>query len=335
MIDINTEPDRDNKRVPVELAITPKKNKKHTFALGYGTDTGARARYDFDWRWVNRRGHSFKSKLFVSERDAETGVVYRIPADHPATDDYRLFANFKKTLDEDDIESTLWNVGGAYRDKNGNLVREFGIKWQQEDFILGNDSGNIALLTPYVRLTYLKADDMLDVKDGLKAQLEVLGAHKNLLSDVSLLQAVAEAKYIKQLNDTNKIKMAAGVGRTWTEDFHQLPAFYRFLTGGDRTIRGYGFDSIGDTDSSGKVIGGDKMYYMSAEYEYFFKEKMSLAAFVDAGDAYSSDSADLKVGAGLGFHYYSPIGPIKVDVAHGFSDPGDNVRLHLTIGAEL
>ena len=71
------------------------------------------------------------------------------------------------------------------------------------------------------------------------------------------------------------------------------------------------------------------------EYEYYFKPEWAAAAFVDAGDAYIHDPK-IKVGAGAGVHWQSPVGPIKLDVAHGFDKKyGDKVRLHISIGAEL
>ncbi len=335
VIDVDATPDSEHKRVPVTLSITPKKNKKHTFGIGYGTDSGARGHYDFDWRWVNRRGHKFKSEIFASQKEFKTGVAYTIPGSRPAHDNYRLFSNFDRKWGDNDKESTLWNVGVAYKDINGNLAREFGVKWQQEDFSIGNDSGNIGLLTPYARFLYTKKDNPLQIKDGLYAEGYFTAASDTLLSDVSLFQAIGNAKYIKTFADVNRVKFMAGAGRTWTHDFHKLPVAYRFFTGGDKTIRGYKFEAIGDRDSSHTNVGGNKMYYLSAEYEYFFKKNMAAAAFVDAGDAYSEDSSKLKVGAGLGFHYYSPIGPIKVDVAHGFDNSGGKVRLHLSIGPEF
>lgn len=334
VIDVAANPNKNDKVVPVELTITPKKNKKHTFAIGYGTDNGIRARYDFDWRWVNRRGHNFKANLFASQKLQKGVAEYRIPALNPATDYYKIFATVKNDR-SGSADSTLWNVGGAYHDKVGDLSREIGIKWQQENFKLGNDSGNIGLLTPYARLTYRRADDLMNTNDGLLLEGIVTGGHTSMLSEVSFLQAVAKAKYIKRIGESNKIKVSGSVGRTWVDNFHRLPADYRFFTGGDKTIRGYSYQSIGDIDSSGANVGGDKMYTVSGEYEYFIKDNMALAAFVDGGDVYSTEPAAFRVGAGVGFHYYSPIGPVKIDVAHGFHRPGDKVRLHFVIGPDL
>lgn len=334
MIDVTAKHDTKAKNVPVEFGITPKKNKKHTFSFGYGTNTGIRAKYDFDWRWVNRRGHQFKANAYAAQKMQSLGAEYRIPAARPATDYYKFFANAERKK-YNNKDSVLWNLGGAYHDQKGNWEREIGIKWQREDFTLGNDRGNVGLLTPYASLTYRKVDNPLNISRGLRVSGTVTGGHTSALSGVSFLQAVANAKAIRRFGEVNKVTLSGGIGRTWVNDFHQLPAAYRFFTGGDKTIRGYRFEHIGERDSSNTNIGGNKMYYISAEYEYFFHDNMAAAVFIDAGDAYSSNSARLKVGAGVGFHYYSPIGPIKVDVAHGFHEPGDTIRLHLNIGPSM
>ncbi len=335
MIDVSAEPVKATQSVPVDFVIHPKANKKHTFAIGYGTDTGPRGKYTFDWRWVNRRGHQFKADLFVTPKKQETGVEYRIPAQKPATDYYKIFA-YGKRDNSGDIDLRLWNVGGAYHDKVGNWEREFGLKWQQEDFTLGNDHGDLRLLTPFASLIYRKVDDPMNISRGVWLKGTLTGAHTSVLSDVSFLQAIGEAKASRKFAEKHKIKLAGAVGRTWVDNFHHLPASYRFFTGGDRTIRGYSYDKIGDRDSTGANIGGDRMYYLSTEYEYFFTDSMAAAVFVDAGDAYSADKGKIKVGAGSGFHYYSPIGPIRLDVAHGFDDDlGDKYRLHLNIGSEF
>ncbi len=335
VIDMIADPNKMDKTVPMTLKITPKRNKKHTVAIGYGTDSGGRARYDFDWRWVNRRGHQFKSRLFASQNRLNTKGEYKMAGGRSVHDNYKLFATFDRVLDDANKKATVWHIGGGYQDINDNFSHEFGAKWQQEDFTIGNDTDNIGLLTPYARFTYRKTDNPIHIKDGMYLDGYVTAAHKGVLSDISLCQVIGKAKTIKTLAKVHRVTLAGAIGRTWTKAFHRLPVAYRFFTGGDKTIRGYGFESIGDTDSSGKVVGGDTMYYASAEYAYFFRRNMAAAAFVDIGNAHACESAKLKIGAGLGFHYDSPIGPIKLDLAHGFNTPGDRFRLHFSIGPEF
>jgi translocation and assembly module TamA len=59
-----------------------------------------------------------------------------------------------------------------------------------------------------------------------------------------------------------------------------------------------------------------------------------VAAFVDVGDAFN-DEPTTHVGAGFGLRWQSPVGPVRVDIAHGFDQEGSAVQLHLTIGPDL
>ena len=81
----------------------------------------------------------------------------------------------------------------------------------------------------------------------------------------------------------------AGIGAMAVDDFDALPPELRFFAGGDRSIRGFDYQQIGETNATGGVIGGEYLLVGSAEYEHFFLEKWGAAVFVDAGDAFKSN----------------------------------------------
>lgn len=334
LIKVDTPADKGSKTVPVNFVLTKNKNKKYKFSLGYGTDTGFRAGFDFDWRWVHRYGHKLKTRSFVSEKQIDLSADYIIPGRKPATDNYKIFGNYHRDMDAGDVDAYRYTFGGAYEDQVGKLHREFGVKYQYEDFHIGSDRGSTTLIAPYVGLTYRSVDKPLNVFDGLVLNTEMTGASESLGSTISFYQAVVRGYGIKRFGE-HKGLVRAAVGRTWTDDFHKLPPSYRFFSGGDRTIRGYAFNSVGERDAKSANLGGDKMVWLSGEYEYFFDKDMSSAVFVDAGDVWANEEFKLRIGAGLGFRYYSPIGPIKIDAAHGLNYPGDGLRFHLSIGPEL
>jgi translocation and assembly module TamA len=118
------------------------------------------------------------------------------------------------------------------------------------------------------------------------------------------------------------------------DDFDQLPPSQRFFAGGDRSVRGYPYQKIGPRNADGLVIGGERLLTASVEIERLIYGDYGVAAFVDAGDAFDS-APDIKVGAGVGFRWRSPIGMVRLDVAHPFDDPDDNYRIHFTIGSDL
>ena len=111
----------------------------------------------------------------------------------------------------------------------------------------------------------------------------------------------------------------------------ELPYLYRFKAGGSRSVRGYAFEQL---DNNG--LGSNNILTASAEIEYRFLGKWSLAAFADVGNAFNDwSNPDLKRGTGLGLRWYSIIGALRLDVAKGWDLEGDPWRIHLTIGTVL
>jgi translocation and assembly module TamA len=109
----------------------------------------------------------------------------------------------------------------------------------------------------------------------------------------------------------------------------------RFFAGGDRSVRGFDYQQIGETNLSGGVIGGKYLTVASGEYEYYFMPKWGAAVFVDGGDAFSS-SPDTNIGAGLGVRWRSPVGVVRVDVAIPIvTDLEKSVRFHVMVGPDL
>jgi translocation and assembly module TamA len=111
----------------------------------------------------------------------------------------------------------------------------------------------------------------------------------------------------------------------------ELPNLYRFKAGGSQSVRGYAFESLSNND-----IGSNNIITFSAEGEWQFIDKWSLAAFYDAGNAFNDwNRTELKQGAGLGVRWYTIAGAIRLDFASGLDLPGSPWRLHFTLGIPL
>lgn len=326
-------PDTQSKTVPVEAQLTMNSNKRYLFGIGYSTDSGVRGKIDFDWRWVNSRGHTFSSSLYASQKQGSWDNIYRIPAANPTTDYY--FLRFGGWIKEDDYDTKRGFIEGGYNWRKNQWEYRVSGTAAYDKFSIGNDRGEITLTYPQFQATYSSTDNRLNPDSGFQARIGVLGGVKGVGSDVSFAQANVNFRYIQSLNAQNRLLFRFDGGSTWTDNFHRLPPNLRYFAGGDRSVRGYAYEKIGNYDSSGDNIGGRHLLVGSVQYEYFFKPDWAVAAFVDAGDAFNNNPK-AHIGAGLGLHWRSPVGPINIDVGHGFDkDVGDNYRLHLTIGTEL
>jgi translocation and assembly module TamA len=97
-----------------------------------------------------------------------------------------------------------------------------------------------------------------------------------------------------------------------------LPPDQRFYAGGSGTIRGYGYQLVGPLFPDGTPRGGTAISAGSVELRQRFGTNFGAAVFIDAGQVSASLKLvpdQLRVGTGVGLRYFTPIGPIRLDVA--------------------
>ena len=115
-----------------------------------------------------------------------------------------------------------------------------------------------------------------------------------------------------------------------------MPPSLRFFVGGDNSVRGYAYKSRGPRDVNGDVVGGDSLLVGSIEGEYALNNNWGLAVFYDIGSAFNAfQDVTFISGAGIGVRRYTPIGPIKIDLASRVSDDDNALRIHLSVGFEI
>ena len=93
---------------------------------------------------------------------------------------------------------------------------------------------------------------------------------------------------------------------------------------------------VGLVVAFGRVIGGKNLLVASTEVEHYFTKNWGMAAFVDAGNAFSGTNYSPRIGTGLGVRWLSPVGMIRVDLGTPINDQQRHgVELHLVIGPDL
>ncbi len=130
-----------------------------------------------------------------------------------------------------------------------------------------------------------------------------------------------------------RLGLADSIGR-----IRNLPLHERFFAGGDASVRGYGRRRVGPLSAANHPIGGLSLFEGSVEMRRPLWESFGGALFLDFGQvstrAFRPPLDDLKFGAGVGFFYTTPVGPLRFDVGFPFQPPRGDPRwqIHFSIG---
>lgn len=320
-------------QVPVTVNLVMHKRTRYQLGVGYGTDTGARGSIGMERRYVNRRGHRFGADFKLSQIKDSIGARYSIPLENPATDRAIVRSEYNRDRTED-IDSSALLVGAGIETVKGRWHRSYFLNYQREKFDIGLQSGNAKLLMPTLAWSRLNTRDVLIAVRGSRVGLQLRGASDGMGSNTSVGQALLSGKFIRPAGK-GRFLLRSELGASWAPEFERLPPSVRFFAGGDTSVRGYSYKSLGPLDSEGNVIGGKHLLVASAEYEYRLGEKWSGALFFDAGNAFTEYDGELEQGAGIGFHRRLPIGWLRIDVAQAISREDRPWRLHITLGPDL
>ncbi len=329
--------DAEDRRVPIEVATTPGKRHRYSFGVGYGTDTGARGTVGYKNRRINRRGHRFFSTLRLSELQESLTAGYVIPFRNPRTDQWEITASRINDHPDSDREEETSLLGVSRRiSPRPNWIETLYLNYRQDSYQIGADKGQTLQLVPGVIVERIKGQIKDNQRTGNRFSLELRGGHDGLISDVSFFQPILTAKVIHGLWPRTRVLLRGEVAGTLIDGFDDLPLSLRYYAGGDDSVRGYGYQRLSPRNEDGDVLGGKQKLVGSVELDYMFRDRWSVATFFDTGNAFDDWSdIGLEQGVGVGIRWYSPVGPLRVDVARGISEPGSDLRLHIVFGPEL
>lgn len=323
-------------RVPVEVKLLPSPPKRLRLGIGYGTDTGARLSVRYQDVNFARLGHEWNADLNLSERIQGLATRYVLPGGGLNT-----YTSFKLALQQDLISTyssrTAVLESERARGFGAGRIGSVYLQLRLEDFNIADEDGYSRLILPGLRFSGRFFNDLVRPTRGHRYSLETRGTHQALGSDTGFVQQLLEGDLVRPLPGRFLLLARFQAGFTaQNQPLREIPPSIRFFAGGDRSVRGYRYQSLGPEDSSGKVVGGRHLLVGSLELEKVIYTNWGLAAFYDVGNAFNTLS-DLRLfqGAGIGVRYYTRLGPIRLDLARqiGIDDP--SFRLHFTVGFGL
>lgn len=324
--------------VPVDVRLDTRKPRTLGLGLGFSTDVGPRGKANWTRHWVNPQGHSYGWETELSAPRQNVGLWYDIPLDPPLTDKLRFAGGYQnEEIAGTDTLSKLLTVGPEWHSKlPSGWQRVISLKYQREEYRLGDDSGLSNLLMPGVSFSYLRSDNRIDPHNGYRLQFDLQAAKEGLGSDTNLVHGNVLLKGLTTLGQNHRFLGRVQFGGSATNGYQQnVPPSLRFFAGGDQSVRGYDYQTLSPKNNKGDRIGGRYLVAGSAEYQYSLTEKWRVATFIDQGNSFNSlELPSLKTGVGIGVRWVSPVGPLRLDLARALDDDG-GIRLHFSMGPEL
>ena len=317
---------------------------------------GASARYDTDTglgvegMWENRNVFGNGEKLTLSAPLATETQGLKAVFEKPAfmAREQKLLVT-GSTLRED--TSAYEKIAGS---GSGDIERRLSRQWWGSAG-LGGESGTIkdneqdpkgyGFFGPRVGLRRDTRNNILNPSDGSELAVKVkpytgfYGESFNVMTGVVSASGYY-APFRKDGLPDDKLVLAGRVeaGGLAGAGLRTIPASLRYYTGGAGSVRGYAYQSLGPRDHKDEPLGGRSYQVVNLEARYKITEDVGIVPFLDGGMVYRDELpriiGDMNWGAGLGLRYYTPIGPVRLDVGFPLQpiDGDPPVQIYVSIG---
>ncbi|MDR0640253.1 MAG: BamA/TamA family outer membrane protein [Holosporales bacterium] len=170
-------------------------------------------------------------------------------------------------------------------------------------------------------INFDSTDTFLDPQRGIRGSGTITPYFGNLKNLTILSGKVAAYFPFKQNTFKNSMVIAvySKVGSILRDANNVIPRDKLFFAGGANSVRGYGNQKLGPINKNKKPLGGESVFEIGAETRYRLNEKIGLVLFFEGGNVYSSKIPnpfhDMMFGYGFGMRYYTPLGPVRIDLA--------------------
>lgn len=336
--------------LPVEIELEEGPPRTVGASLRYDSDTGFGVEGTWEHRNLFHNGEKLSVDVPISQQESGIKAHFEKPAFFDR--DQRLFAN----------ASALWENTDAYQQETlkgeMGLDRRLARQWRGQvalaiegGYLKDNEHSRkeYEVISPRANLHYDGRDNKLNPTNGAELELKVepfsgyygeetFGAFAGRVSAAAYYAPLGKKKdgaYNDKLVLAGRVE---GGAMPASSSLHSIPSSLRYYTGGAGSVRGYPYQSIGPRDSDGDPLGGRSYQVVNLEARYMVAKDIGIVPFLDGGmvykDQYPRVIGDMDWGLGIGFRYYTPIGPVRLDVATPLNPNDDDppVQFYISIG---
>lgn len=324
---------------PVKVQVSEFPAQRIRTGVGYATDTGAKVEGRYTHLNLFERALVFDSQLQLEQQRQYAALNLALPPDRGGFVNSANTSFERTTLQGIDLRSRHAGLKRARSREKTDLAYTLDYYRDELQQLSGVPlpSGTVAqpgqhqALVPGITWARRDVDNPIFPRRGNVIALQVGAALQGLLSDQSFVRAYARARQYVPIGQRDLLLLRAELGAALTKGSSAaIPASLLFRAGGTDSIRGYGYQSIGNPQN-GTVFPTKFLFTASAEYQRWLSAEWGAAVFVDIGTAADNwGDKTLYQGIGVGARWRSPVGPVNLDLAYGVR--GGQIRPHISLG---
>jgi translocation and assembly module TamA len=327
--------DQDAPFIPIIMSAQPLPGASTTaIGLGYATDTGANISVNYHNRLLNRKAHSAFSSLMLGSQASSFHVNYRVPGADPRFASITGSGSYNRELWQD-TETQRLAAGAVYEFQKPTSSRAISILGFGEEYSIGSNSARGQFFMPGLHGSQTITDNAVNTTNGFRASFDLEGAHSDWFSDASFVKLRLNGQGIVSPFENWRLIGRGSIGSILVDSIDDLPPSLRFYAGGEKSVRGYKYKTLGPEDSSGNIVGGRYLLTGSIAWERQIADLWRVSAFYDIGNAMDNWSKDLVQGIGVGVGLVLPFGHATLELAYPLDDQGTAQYLFIRVGTDL
>ncbi|CAH2785073.1 MAG: Outer membrane component of TAM transport system [Candidatus Burkholderia crenata] len=315
---------------PMHLKVSEYPYNSVRYGVGYATDTGPHIQGAYSYLDTFGKAYPFTISGRLDQTQQYGQVQLAMPPDGRTWVNSVLASYTNTNVSNTRIYSA--RVGVQRTRSLQNIDTTFSLLFYADRLTqnLGPPTTSRALV-PSWQWVRRNVDDPLFPRSGNLIRAEADVAVKGLLTDQTFGRVYTNLLQYLPLGKRDLFLFRAEFGGVFTAGSSSgIPASLLFRAGGANSVRGYGYQSIGN-DVDGSVLPTKYLMTGSSEYQHWFSHDWGGAMFFDIGTA--TDTWKERVfepGTGVGVRWRSPVGPVNVDIAYGFKNR--DIHPYLTLG---
>jgi translocation and assembly module TamA len=327
-------------RIAMRIAVTERRPRSIGAGLYYDSSLGFGGKAFWEHRNLFGEGELLHIEVTAGQSDYGLLTQFKRPAFLMPDLDLRSEASIGRLMtDAYDTRQAKFFTGLDYHFDSqitGGIGAE--VLNGRVDDDTGTQNYTLAGLPAYLRRD--DTDDLLNPTRGTRLGLTATPFFGLDGNSPDFFQAKLSASGYQSLGSGNRFILAGftNIGSITGTSLDSLPRDLRLYEGGGGSVRGYGFQRAGPLDVFGNPIGGISSLDLGVELRTRINDTFGFVTFFEGGSVYDTTLPDLSQrlfwGTGVGLRYFSPIGPLRFDIATPLNRrPSDGIiQVYISLG---